>query len=586
MFGRVLNINDTFVQIENLKKTIEANVIGIHIVFDEGDRKFVGEVIGVTNEVIDISLIGEIRDNNFFAGITRRPVFSNIARIITKPELELLIGQQDVSNKNTMMMGNSVVYDGFKVSSDLNDFFSNHFAILGNTGSGKSCGVARLIQNLYNVNDGMLPTNSHLVLFDVYGEYNSALCDLSKLPGINFKAYSTNISMVDTDLIKIPPYFLEVDDLALLLHCTSASQLPVIENALKLVYIFTSKDERIMQYKNDIIAKALLDILSSGATSTQIRDQVIAVLSKFNTESLNLDTIISQPGYNRTLKQCLLIDNQGKMNAVGLVVDMLQEFTKTTFDKIEIIGDLVYTLDDLYYAFEFALINEGIFNSTNVYELANPLKVRLQSILNSDYRKFFDFNEVISKEEYILRFFRAANGENAQLVNINFSFIEERFSKVLTKIFSKMFFNYTTSLKDRTSYPIHIILEEAHRYVQKDNDLDVIGYNIFDRITKEGRKYACVLGFITQRPSELSNTSLSQCSNFVCFKLFHPDDLDIVGSISSSVNTDMIKRLKNLRPGNALVFGNAFKIPLMVKMELPNPMPQSTNVDLVQQWYK
>ena len=68
---------------------------------------------------------------------------------------------------------------------------------------------------------------------------------------------------------------------------------------------------------------------------------------------------------------------------------------------------------------------------------------------------------------------------------------------------------WTANLTVRASYPIHIILEEAHRYVQNDSDIAVLGYNIFERITKEGRKYGVVLGLITQRPSELSTTALS-----------------------------------------------------------------------------
>ena len=104
-------------------------------------------------------------------------------------------------------------------------------------------------------------------------------------------------------------------------------------------------------------------------------------------------------------------------------------------------------------------------------------------------------------------------------------------------MFSKLFFNYTNRLQNRGSFPINIILEEAHRYVQNDNDINIIGYNIFDRITKEGRKYGTLLTFITQRPCELSSTALSQCSNFIVFRIFHPNDFEIVKNISTNVDT-------------------------------------------------
>lgn len=586
MFGKIIDINENILVIENLKGAPETQILNYHVVFNENNRKIVGEIIGMDNHTIRIMLIGEINNDIFTSGVSKKPSYQTGCRIITKKELETIIGSQDFTNRQTLLIGTSNTYNEFKVTAHINDFFSNHFAIIGNTGSGKSCGVARLLQNIFCHNDEALPVNAHIILFDVYGEYNRAFSEINKIPRINFKSYTTDIALIDNNLIRVPAYFLEVDDLALLLNVTDSSQLPIIENALKLVYVFTSQDPKIIEYKNDIIAKSLQDILASGKNPTQVRDQIVAVLTQFNTETLNLDTIISQPGYNRTLRQCLNIDTQGKMNSVGLVVDFLEQFTKITLDRIEVTSNFVYTLDDLYKAFEFALINEGILSSERVFEKANILKVRLQSIINSNNRRFFEYPGVISKEEYIKRFFLCPNGEFAQLINMNFSHIDERFAKVLTKIFAKLFFNYTTFLNPRASFPIHLILEEAHRYVQSDNDINTIGYNIFDRITKEGRKYGTILGFITQRPSELSPTSLSQCSNFLVFRMFHPEDLKIISSISSNVTPENIEKIKTLRPGTAMAFGTAFKVPLIAKLDLPQPMPESTSVDLTNNWFK
>ena len=148
-----------------------------------------------------------------------------------------------------------------------------------------------------------------------------------------------------------------------------------------------------------------------------------------------------------------------------------------------------------------------------------------------------------------------------------------------------MFFDYATNSIYRGSFPIHIILEEAHRYVTRDRDIDVIGYNIFDRITKEGRKYGILMGFITQRPSELSETALSQCSNFLVFRIFHPDDYKIIDAITSSITRDDLERLKTLRKGMCLAFGSAFHIPLIAKLDMPNPAPASSNVDISNLWF-
>ena len=163
--------------------------------------------------------------------------------------------------------------------------------------------------------------------------------------------------------------------------------------------------------------------------------------------------------------------------------------------------------------------------------------------------------------------------------------MEDRFAKILTKLYSKLFFNYATSLQNRGSFPVNIILEEAHRYVNNDRYIDVLGYNIFERITKEGRKYGVILGLITQRPSELSKTVFSQCSNFFIFRIFHPEDYNMIDAIISSSAREELKKLKTLRKGVMLAFGSAFKLPFLVKLDMPNPAPLSSNVKMTEKWF-
>ena len=582
MFGKIIDIYDNYVIIENATHKLEVNYVNFHVVFPENDRSVVGEIVGMNENEIKVFLVGEIKNDRFSSGVLRKPNFNSKPRIVYKSEVEKFLGSQDIGSSDTLYVGKSLTYDGFNVCANLNDFFSNHFAILGNTGSGKSCGVSRILQNLFYHNDDKMPVNAHLVLFDVYGEYNSALSKINELPGMGYKYFTSDLKFGDGDVINIPAYFLEVDDLALLLNATSPTQLPILEKALQLVYIFKSEDQSMQLYKDNIIAKALLDVLSSGRSSTQIRDQIVAVLSRYNTPRINLNTQIVQPGYTRTLTQCLNIDNQGKMNNVQLVVDYLEKIQKFDISSVVIDRSIIYDLDDLYYALDFALISEGMLKSEKVYDEYNQLLTRLLQIINSDNKKFFDpGTHKISKDTFVKNLF-----DGYQIINMNLNYIDERFAKTLTKIFTKIFFNFSTNLKERGSYPIHVILEEAHRYVQNDNDINVIGYNIFDRITKEGRKYGVILGLITQRPSELSTTALSQCSNFITFRMFHPNDLNIISNISSNVSMETINKLKNLTPGTAMIFGVSFKLPLIAKLELPDPMPQSTSVDIKNRWYE
>jgi hypothetical protein len=236
-------------------------------------------------------------------------------------------------------------------------------------------------------------------------------------------------------------------------------------------------------------------------------------------------------------------------------------------------------------AFDFALISEGILNSDKVYDYANVLKVRLNSIITGKYRRYFEYDEFVSKEQYIRSLSTSLDGGVAQIVNFNINYVDDRFAKVITKIYAKLFYDFTVSLGEKATYPIHLILEEAHRYVQNDNDQFLLGYNIFDRITKEGRKYGILLGLISQRPSELSSTALSQCSNFLIFKMVHPQDTNYIKEMVPNITIEIVEKLKTLQPGTCIAFGSAFKIPIIIHFDLPDPAPESSNADIAGVWF-
>ena len=584
MFGNIISVLDQCITIENAAKRVETTLLGVHVIF-EGKYKIVCEITSITRDFIECIMVGEFINDKYSSGVVHKPTSDSKIRIVNKEEVVSLVGNQGIDTPTDLYIGKSLVYDGFNVSANIDSLFSNHFAIIGNTGSGKSCSVARIFQNLF-YRQQYIPYNANIVLFDVYGEYHPALDRINQTKYCRCKYITTNINDGQSEIVKIPPYFLEVDDIALLLNVDNPSQIPIIEKALKYVYLFTEDEEKVLKHKNYIIAKAILDILTSGKESTQIRDQVVAVLSTFYTRNINLESQIVQPGYIRTLRQCLNVDQTGKINTIQLVIEYLEKYVQEELKVDKFAKPKKYTLKDLYNAFEFALISEGVLQSDKIYDTDNILKVRLDAIINGDYGYYFEVEDYLPKEEYLKNIFTARTGEKAQIVNFNLNYIDERFAKVLTKIYSKLFLDYAISLKNRGGFPIQLIIEEAHRYVQNDTDVNTIGYNIFDRITKEGRKYGVVLGLITQRPSELSTTSLSQCSNYIVLRMFYPDDLNLIKGMTHSIAESDIEKLKTLSPGVALCFGNAFNLPIFIKLDAPDPYPNSSNAHIGTEWFK
>ncbi len=583
MFGKIIGIDNNLVLVEMNHSNQYKDIMNRHVYLID-DRTVVGEISDIKNNVAYIMLLGEMINQKFVFGVIKKPSFQSKVSFVSDKDVEKIIGVTDYHEETDLYIGTSPIYENIPIGFHINDFFNSHFAIFGSTGAGKSCGVARIIQNLFS-KKVQIPYRASLFIFDAYGEYHSAFHDLYKtVPEIAFKAYTTDIHSQD-ELIKIPLWLLGVDDIALLLGAEKHSQLVMIEKALKLVTVFAREEQMVLKIKNDIIARAILDILSSGGTSAQIRDQIFSVLSHYNTKELNLETPVFQPGYTRPLKQCLNIDASGKIREMELIVDFMEKFLTEDYELTLPDGSFLYTLKDLQDAFDFALISEGIFSSEKIYDEANILKVRLHALVASDDRFYFDYPEYIDRTSYIKKLLTASNGRKAQIINFDINYIDDRLAKNITKIYSKLLFDFSKNMNQRASMPFHIILEEAHRYVQNDNDKFLLGYNIFERITKEGRKYGVLLGLISQRPSELSETSLSQCSNFLIFKMLHPADVDYIKQMVPNVTQEVMKQLRILQPGTCIAFGSAFHVPVLVKMDMPSPEPSSSNCNISALWF-
>lgn len=586
MIGDIIGIDDNIVTVKLKIKIDEVrNLINLYVIMEDTEKKLIGEIINIKDGLAYINLVGEMENNLFVTGVNNKPSFAATVKLISPAKINKIIGVDEYIDNKHLYIGKSPVYEGLDVCADINSLFSNHFAIFGSTGSGKSCGFSRIIQNLFIKKDA-LAYKASLFIFDAYGEYHQAFKSLHELnPNINFKAYTTNVHDDSIETLRIPLWLLGVDDLAILLGANKSSQIPIIEKALKLVTVFGQNTEDSIKHKENIIARALLDILLSGRPASQIRDQIFSVLTTFSTDNLNLDSIVHQPGYDRPLKQCLLIDASGKIREMELLTHYIESFFLEDVELRLPDGSFRYTLKDLCNAFDFALIDEGSLKNESIFDLANTLKVRLHGILDSETATYFDYPKYISKNDYIKNLITDKEGHKVQLINFNINYVDDRLAKNLTKIYSKMLFDYAKNLPNRASLPFHIILEEAHRYVQKDIDVELLGYNIFDRITKEGRKYAVLLGLITQRPSEMSETALSQCSNFFIFKLLHPVDIKYIHDMVPNITEEIIKKMRTLQPGTCMAFGPAFKLPILVKLDMPNPAPSSSSCDISATWF-
>ena len=581
MFDKIVYISDRACDVK-LSDTADKsfNIMNLHVIFEDGSKKILGEVDDLKGDIAHIRFLGEITDRGLTAGVIRKPTLDSSVRFITKAEVPLVTGR---SRRGFMLLGKSPFYENKDVYMDVNGFFSNHFAIFGNSGFGKSCGVTRIFQNMFE-DKRLFPYKSNIILFDSSGEYYNAFKNLSTInPNYNYRFISTNEDDGLGEKLRIPIYLLNVEDMALLLNVNKHSQFPIIERMLKLARIFSENEERSNAFKNHLIAKAIMTILYTNETAPNKRNEIFSIIASCSTPEFTLETEIKGIGYTRKFRDCFLIDQFGNFTESVLITEYISSFIKEEFDSLEPEGYSYYDLDTLEKALDFTLISEGWLRNENTYGDSVTIRVRLHALITGPNSKYFEYKDFVNLEQFVSSLL-IVNGRKYQLVNINLDDVDDSFAKVGVKIYSRLIFTFAKSLGERSSIPFHLVVEEAHRYIQNDQDTFLMGYNIFDRIAKEGRKYGVMLGLITQRPVEMSDTVISQCSNFLIFKMNHPADVEYIRKMVPNISEEIVEKQKTLQAGTCLAFGQAFKIPLIVKLEMPNPEPKSGNADVVNIW--
>lgn len=575
--------------------------VGSYVSIYEIGRTIIAEIIGVDEKVqlanvnelarpnskrqIYLNLIGEIVGEKFFFGVSKMPlIFSTVYMISQKELITMLeVGEEEieVSEKADctrailLTIGKSIIFPDYEVKVNIDKFFGCHFAVFGNTGSGKSNTVAKILQNIF-AKQSYSAKGAKFVIIDSNGEYNRAFSKLNELNS-NIKHSLLNTDEVGEKKFKIPVWALSADDWATLLHASEKTQMPVLKRAIDIARIFYNCEVDDVNIKNHILASTLLGIIQSSDTSPSKSDKLKAIVTKFKTNDISMSSTIKD---NKTLGDLIGI-NYGSMIDEEGVISFLMTFLNEQEISDNILKAMVpYSLSDFIKAVEFATLYEGSISSQRIQEYTSTLMTRLQSLQDGVQGRIFSKTEFNTVEEYI----KSLLGEN-QIVDLDISSLDDSSAEVVTKVLAKLILDYLKGCEVKAETPINFIIEEAHRFIKNDTNYGVIGYNIFERIAKEGRKFGMLLGISSQRPSELSKTVVSQCSNFIIHRVQNPDDLQYLSKMVPYVNNNMIDRLTYLQIGNALVFGSAINLPTLTQFAQANPTTDSGNAKISEKWY-
>ena len=580
MFGRILYVSDNTAYIENkVSVNTDVDLLNVHLIFEHNNQKILGEIVEVNSDKIKVHFLGEYVNGEYYNGLLRKASLNSTIRVINAEELTLLLG---TPSKDSFVLGKSATYKNYLICPKINSLFANHMCIFGNSGSGKSCGVARVIQNILG-NEHSLAYNANFVFFDSFGEYKNAFKSINNINNYYNYKFITSKKKDESDyLINIPINLLTVDDFAILLQADKHSQLTILNRAIKYARLFAQDDLEATRYKNSIIAKALITILYSSDTSKQKKDDIFSIIDICHTKEFNFNTEIKGVGYTRSFSECFSIDSKGRFGEEVLITNYILSYADQKVSYEEKSENCSFSLNDFAKALDFTLISEGFNKNKLMHDDAQLLKVRLNTILNNEMNNYFS-GEYTPVENFITSL-ASVSGKKAQIININLESLDDSYAKSLVKIYSHIIFEFCKGNANRATVPFHLFLEEAHRYIQHDNDVFLLGYNIFDRIAKEGIKYGTILDIISQRPVEISETVVSQCSNFLIFKMTHPKDIKYIEEMLPNISQDVMEKIKVLQPGSCVAFGSAFKIPMICQLEMPSPSPFSASCDVSSYW--
>jgi hypothetical protein len=501
---------------------------------------------------------------------------------------------------NALEIGKSAIFEDYSIKINIDKFFGGHSAVLGNTGSGKSCTIASIIQTLFS-KENFSAVGATFIFFDVNGEYKQAF---EKLHENNDDIEINYTSLEDaTNPFTLPQHLMNVEEWELLLNASEKAQLPILRNALNIASLLSKSEE-------DDGAKKVLDhikaicinlVLNGEGNQIYQSSKIATILRSFSTKSFNLNTehktqktfnhtnsYNKTSSYSFTIEKCIEIKFAEMLNLEGVqkIIDSY-EFIQENIKLFESMAIEPFEFNLLGQALELAILFEEAHGNNQIRNYCASLVTRFKSLQNREDFEFIKKKEVISVNEYTKKLFGVnENKKKSQITIIDLNSAEDEIVEIISAVITRLLFDTLRKAEPRNKFPVNLVLEEAHRYIAYDSKRTFLRANqIFDRVAKEGRKYGLFFTISSQRPSELSKTVLSQCSNFIVHRIQNPDDLQHIRQITPHISETTLKKLPSIPTQHALIFGSAVNIPALFKVNNANPLPNSDNNQISENWF-
>ena len=412
------------------------------------------------------------------------------------------------------------IQDKYDAQINLNKLITHHSAILGNTGSGKSTTVRKIIKEITTKET----SNLYLNIFDIHNEY-------SQIDGVN------NSDVLEDFSIKIES--LELQDWLNLIKPSELVQLPVVQTALKLAYCL-SEGKLDREKLSCFIAYNLYHNQQSDAVAK--RSKIIGILE---------GTGISTEKYNSQFGNFSQKDEQEFKSS--LYTNMYKSHSEIT-KEIEDASYTINSFEALFEALNFVFLLEECQGNTQARGYSATLETRVKHI-QFRYGNLFKLKTDDCANESKITVYNVSGLDDDLLLFFTTYILKKEFKK--------------SSEIDITNRDVNLfIFEEAHRYISKLNENSLFGeVEVFKKIAREGRKFGCFLMLSSHRPSELSSTVLSQCNNYLIHRIKNNVDLEYLLKTIPYINKNQLTRFSYLPTGTAFIVGELYPIPVEVDVD-------------------
>ncbi|MGO3407728.1 ATP-binding protein [Marinomonas sp.] len=568
-----------------------------------------------SNRELLLKPVGTItRTGKFNLGVGIFPgIYSEVA-IVTFEDMELILQTKKDKGLSECIhqsfhLGESKNLINYPIDISINSFFNIHSAVLGNSGSGKSNTIAHIIQEIHKKKNNSA-IGSRILIFDVNGEYKNAFTGHDKCPNLKVRLLKPNITGAEDGFepFYLPHFLMNIDEWSAFLMATDATQRPfwdkVLQESYKFYMISTRGGEERQKFINYLrfkVCNLVHMLLNQGDTDTAIVTAAKNVIYGIS-ELIELDEHLKQACVDEGMHDDLHKLYNNCAVAYGNNNDKLKQAVDAVREKIDY-GNVQEVISlransEQYFDYRFlkqaanlTLLEEDARGNRRVREYTSTMMTRLDFFLDNQDCDFMRNRPAgtTNIDQYLEWLWQTNLAVPAQtnMVIIDTSELSKDALETLTSVTSRLNFSSRKKLNGsaRREKPIHLVLDEAHRYIKKDSKY-LLRENIFEQIAREGRKYALYLLISSQRPSELSETVLSQCSNFIVHRIQNEIDMKYVYAILPYFSDDFANKIKQSVPGEALIFGNCVSMPLHVRVKQAHPEPNSENCKVHKEWFK